>query len=151
MTAIRKDVADLLTAGHSDAYVARQLGVDPTATVAPARRALRLPKIKPGPKAAAAPEDLFWERVKRIDDGHMKWTGYRGKTGAPGLRYNGCFYTAARVAFRIAQGRDPEGYTLPVCGHDGCVAPDHQADRIIRAEARKIDALYASIFPSGPR
>ncbi|MER7738860.1 hypothetical protein ABTX34_11135 [Streptomyces sp. NPDC096538] len=143
---IRADIVELLKAGHSDAAIARQLGVDRQCTVAPARAALGLPKHKPGPTPAGTPEDLFWKRAKPTDDGHMEWTGYRTRDGVPGLRHGGRIHTACRVAFRIANGRDPEGNVRPGCGRDGCVAPACQTDRLTRAEARKVDALYGAIF-----
>lgn len=142
---VRADVAELLKAGHSDRAIARQLCVDYKA-VAAARAALNLPKAKSGPKAASTAEDLFWRRVKPTDDGHMEWIGYRTKDGTPGLRHGGTFYTANRLAYRMATGRDPEGYALPSCGRDNCVKPGHHADRADRAEARKVDTLYAAIF-----
>ncbi|MGA5330980.1 hypothetical protein ACPCJT_20345 [Streptomyces griseoincarnatus] len=142
---IRADVAELLKAGLSDTAIARQLGVDRECTVAPARAALGLPKHKPGRTPASTPEDLFWRRVRPLDDGHMEWTGTR-TNGVPTLRHGGRVHTAYRVAFRIANGREPEGQAKPGCGRDGCVAPACQTDRITRAEARKVDALYGAIF-----
>jgi len=142
---IRADVAELLRAGLSNRAIARELHVD-AKDVAAARDVLGLPKAKSGKRAAGSPEDLFWRRVQPTEDGHMVWTGYRGKTGVPGLRHGGRFYTANRLAFRIANGRDPEGKALPSCGRSDCTAPAHQADREGRAEARKVDALYAGIF-----
>lgn len=143
---IRPDVAELLRAGLSDRAIARQLNVDARATVAPARAALGLPRAKPGKKPAATAEDLFWRRARPTDDGHMTWDGYRSKDGVPGLKHGGRFYTANRLAYRIANGRDPEGYALPSCGRDDCVKPGHHTDRADRAEARKVDTLYAAIF-----
>lgn len=142
---IRADVAELLRAGYSDTAIARQLGVDRAKTVARARAALGLPKHKPGTTPAATPEDLFWRRVKPTDDGHMEWTGYITHT-TPALRHNGHLITAYRVAFRIANGRNPEGYALPSCGRDGCVKPGHHADRVDRAREKRVDALYTGIF-----
>ncbi|MFE1264435.1 hypothetical protein ACFW5X_28395 [Streptomyces albogriseolus] len=143
---VRADVAELLRAGYSNTAIARMLGVDRECTVAPARAALGIPKVKPGFKAAGSIEDLFWRRVRPLDDGHMQWDGYRAKNGVPVLRHNGCNQTAHRVAFRIAHQREPEGRVRPGCDRDGCVAPACQTDRITRAEARKVDALYGAIF-----
>ncbi|MGY0067687.1 hypothetical protein ACWZEH_12845 [Streptomyces sp. QTS137] len=143
---VRADVAELLHAGYSDTAIARQLGVDRNKTVAPARTALGLPKAKRGVKPAATPEDLFWRRVRPLDDGHMEWTGYRDHNGSPSLRHGGRNLSAYRIAYRIATGRDPEGYALPSCGRDGCVKPGHHSDREDRAQERKVDSLYAAIF-----
>ncbi|MFE0329037.1 hypothetical protein ACFW08_20090 [Streptomyces sp. NPDC058960] len=142
---VRADVAELLRAGHSDRAIARQLHVD-AKTVAAARAALGIPKAKSGYKAAATAEDLFWRRTQPTDDGHLMWTGTRNRHSGPSIRYSGRNLSAYRIAFRIANGREPEGYALPSCGRDGCVKPDHLADRASRAQARKVDQLYAAIF-----
>ncbi|MFD4569348.1 hypothetical protein ACFWOX_33925 [Streptomyces sp. NPDC058467] len=142
---IRADVAELLRAGLPDRTIARELHVD-AKNVAAARERLGLPKAKPGRKPAAAAEDLFWRRVQPTDDGHMEWTGYRDKSGVIGLRHGGTFYTAYRLAFRIATGRDPEGYALPTCEHEHCVKPGHHADRLDREREQRVDALYGAIF-----
>ncbi|MFJ5151434.1 hypothetical protein ACIQCF_07570 [Streptomyces sp. NPDC088353] len=141
---IRADIAELLHAGYSDAAIVRQLHVDKR-TAAKARAVLGVPKAKPGRKPAASPEDIFWRRVEPTDDGHMEWTGY-STAGSMGVRHNGRFYTAYRLAFRIANGRDPEGYALPSCGRDGCVKPGHHADRADRAQEQRVDSLYDAIF-----
>jgi hypothetical protein len=140
---IRADVAELLHAGHSDIHIARELHIDRSA-VGRMRAHLGLPKSKPGPRASASPEDLFRQRIQIVGE-HADWVGYRTSHGCPGLRYGGRFYTAYRLAFRIANGREPEGKALPDCGHDRCVMPGHQADRRMRAEARRVDDLYAAI------
>ncbi|MGQ5576043.1 hypothetical protein [Streptomyces sp. ECR3.8] len=144
MTYIRGDVRELLLAGHTNAEIARRLGIHPS-TPARARAYLGLPQRKPGRQAAATAEDLFWRRVKPDGD-HMAWTGYRNSTGAPSLRHGGRNLSAYRIAYRMATGREPDGYALPSCGRDGCVKPGHHADRADRAEARKVDALFGAIF-----
>ncbi|MFJ2733713.1 hypothetical protein [Streptomyces sp. NPDC087317] len=141
---VRADVAKLLHAGYSNSAIARQLGMD-TRPIAKARAVLCLPKVKPGRKPAASPEDIFWRRVEPTDDGHMEWTGY-SNAGSMGVRHSGRFYTAYRLAFRIANGREPEGYALPSCGRDGCVKPGHHADRADREQEQRVDTLYAAIF-----
>ncbi|NUP42356.1 MAG: hypothetical protein HOY76_36325 [Streptomyces sp.] len=141
---IRADVAELLRAGHSNRAVARQLNVDDKA-VAAARAVLGLPKARSGRTPASTPEDLFWLRVKPTDDGHMEWTGYH-TGGTPTLRHGRRHHSAYRLAFRIANGRDPEGYALPSCERDHCVKPGHHADRADRARDKRADALYGAIF-----
>lgn len=143
---VRADIAELLHAGYSNAAIARQLNVCAQTTVAPARTALGLPKVKSGYKPAATVEDLFWRRVKPTDDGHMEWGGYRTGDGVPGLRHGGRFHTAYRVSFRIGNGREPEGNAKPGCGRNGCVAPACQTDRVSRAKARELDRIYDAIF-----
>lgn len=163
---VRADIAELLRAGHSDAAIARQLHVDKK-TAAKGRATLGLPKSKPGKKPAASSEDLFWRRVKPTDDGHMEWTGF-SSAGTPCLRHGGRNQTAYRIAYRIANGRGPEGQALPSCGREHCVKPGHHEDRADRekrqqqereerAKARaraaaerqrekRVDALYTAIF-----
>lgn len=143
---IRADVAELLRAGLSDRAIGRELGVDPIATVRPARKALGIPPVKSGRKPACSPEDLFWRRVRPTDDDHLEWTGYVSHDNIPALRHGGRLYTARRLAFRIANGRDPEGKVLPSCGRAQCVKPDHQADRVDRAREKRVDSLYDGIF-----
>ncbi|MFE1192877.1 hypothetical protein ACFW6E_08760 [Streptomyces olivaceoviridis] len=144
---IRPDVAELLRAGLSDRAIARQLHVDRGTVVAPARKALGLPTT--APRRPRSPEELFWQRAERRDDGHMTWTGARNNHGTPTLTTggrNGKNNTAYRIAFRIAHGRDPEGIAGPACDVQQCVAPACQIDRIIRTESAKVDNLYAAIF-----
>ena len=148
MKYIRGDVRELLLAGHTDSEIVRRLGVD-RSTPARARAFLGLPKRKPGPRPAATAEDLFWRRVKPTAGDHMEWTGYRNASGAPSLRHGGRNLSAYRLAYRMATGREPDGYALPSCGREGCVKPGHHADhadRADRAEARKVDRLYDAIF-----
>lgn len=149
---VRADVAELLRAGLSNRAIAFELHIDAKA-VAAAREALGLPKTKPGRRPAATAEDLFWRRAKPTDDGHMVWGGYVTSDGVPGLRHGGSFHTAYRLAFRIATGRDPEGYALPTCDRTYCVKPGHQEDRVdrtnrveARLQERRVDALYGAIF-----
>lgn len=142
---IRADVAEMLRAGVTDISIVRELHVR-RATVAATRAALGIPKTPGGQPAAATVEDLFWQRVQIGEDGHMTWGGYRNTSGAPGLRWGGTVHSAYRVAFRIANGREPDGYAKPSCGRDGCVAPACQRDRPGRAEERRLERLYAGIF-----
>lgn len=141
---VRADIAELLRAGLSDRAIGRELNTDPK-TVSAARAELGLPKAKSGRKPAGTAEDLFWRRVKPTDDGHMEWTGFRS-TGTPCLRHGGRNQTAYRIAFRIANGREPEGKALPSCGREHCVKPGHHADRVDRELEKRVDALYAGIF-----
>ncbi|MGW1039856.1 hypothetical protein [Streptomyces sp. NPDC002547] len=145
---VRADVAELLHAGFGDRTIARQLSM-PLRDVTRARQDLRIPPARSGNKRTESLEDLFWRRVKPVDGGHLEWTGYRNNTGAPSFKYGGRggqMYSAYRVAFRIANGRDPEGYALPSCGFDGCVKPGHHEDRVMREQERNLDSLFGAIF-----
>jgi hypothetical protein len=136
---VRAEVAELLRAGHSARAIARQLHVDGK-SVRAARDVLGVPVAKPGRKAAATPEELFWSRTHPTDDGHLLWTG--GTTGGvPILRHGGRRTTAYRVSFRIQYGREPEGRVTPTCGRRLCVR--HVEDRVIR---ERTEATYAAIF-----
>lgn len=147
MSKIRVDVAELLYAGLSNKAIARRLRMD-TRPIAAARAALRLPKVKAGRHPAAAPIDLFWQRVQRLEDGHLRWAGYRTTNGTPAVTTGGRVWSARRIAFRAWHGRDPIGYVLPGCGLDECVAPEHSTDRPMREQHARADALHARIFGS---
>lgn len=142
---IRADVAELLRAGLGNKAIAERLHMD-TRPIAAARAALGLPNVTPGRRPALAPIDLFWQRVQRLDDGHMEWTGYRTTDGTPSITYQGRVLSARRIAFRAWHGRDPVGYVLPGCGLDECMAPEHATDRPMRAANRRADTAFDAIF-----
>ncbi|MFZ3556436.1 MULTISPECIES: hypothetical protein [unclassified Streptomyces] len=141
---VRPDVAELLRAGLSNRAIARELNVDADTTVRNARTALGIAKARRGKRAASSVEDLFWRRTQPVDDGHILWTGYRDKHCDTALvRHGGKLHTALRVAFRIKHGREPEGHVTLTCDRDGCVAPGHTQDRLIRS---RTEATFAAIF-----
>lgn len=144
---IRPDVAELLRAGLGNKAIARQLHMD-TRPIAAARALLGVPAVKPGRRPPTAPVDLFWQRVRRLDGGHMEWTGYRTTDGTPVVKYGRRVLSARRIAFRAWHGRDPVGYVLPGCGLDECMAPEHATDRQIRAANRRADNAFDAIFGS---
>ncbi|MEU1800822.1 hypothetical protein [Streptomyces sp. NPDC019937] len=139
---IRADIAALLHQDLPDHAIVQQLHVS-SRTVARTRAALRLPKAKPGTKAAATLEAAFRARTEPVAGGHLRWTGHWTKNNVPGLRYGGHFHTAHRVAFRIRTGRDAEGNARPECDYEGCVDPAHVQDAREREQAR---ATYTAIF-----
>jgi hypothetical protein len=130
---IRADIAELLHAGWSDKAIATHVHTH-RRVVRDARRALRLPALKPGPQAASI-EDLFWRRAQRTDDGHLLWTGATTvlRAGNQGPRT-----TAGRLAFRLKHHRDPVGRVLPGCDRPGCIHPDHVEDQPMRDTFRAI-------------
>lgn len=68
----------------------------------------------------------FWAKVDRRDGGCWAWTGYslpydgRGKFGLKGYAV-----FAPRVAWAIANGREPNGLVLHSCDNPNCVNPAH--------------------------
>ncbi|MFF8716204.1 hypothetical protein ACF07T_32935 [Streptomyces sp. NPDC015184] len=133
---IRSDIAEMLRAGHSDREIARALHTDGKA-VAVARAALELPRHRPGKKAASSPQDLWRQRTRPIDGGHLEWTGYRTNDGTPFFRWLKRGYTAGRMAFVMQHGRAPVGRVQPGCGYPGCVAPAHVEDQPMRDRLKK--------------
>ena len=93
-----------------------------------------------GPGRRAKPLDIaFRANTRAVDGGHLEWTGTRNADGrprytAPGRRV----LTAAQIAWRISRERAAEGQIRPECGHPGCVAPEHLADRRDRDLARAV-------------
>lgn len=143
---IRADVAEMLRAGHSDRDIARALHTDAKA-VAAARKALNLPKGRPGYAAASSPQDIFRRCTEAAGGQHLRWTGHISSTGVPRVRWMGRMFTAYRLAFVMRYGRQPVGQVRPGCGFHGCVAPDHVQDQPMRVRDRE---AYASIFGALP-
>ncbi|MFI8360764.1 hypothetical protein ACIGD1_11450 [Streptomyces sp. NPDC085612] len=141
---IRPDVAELLHAGLSDIAIARQLGVSAPSTVAPTRRALGLPKHKPGPDSAPNVDAFVDARCAVVDGGHLLWTGHHSR-GVPQVRWAGHpqVESVYRFMFRRRHGREPVGYALPACDMPRCVHPDHIDDRDARARNA---AAYKALF-----
>jgi hypothetical protein len=79
-------------------------------------------------------EAAYAARVEEVAGGHRRWTGSVSKDGVPMVSSRFGQQTAARVAFRIAQGRPPVGNVKATCRFPHCLAPDHQADRRLREE-----------------
>ncbi|MFF9554551.1 hypothetical protein ACF1DY_01785 [Streptomyces albus] len=132
---IRRDVADLLRQGLSDRRISEQLHVDAKA-VAATRKALGLPKHRPGRAPAASLEEAFWARTEPVEGGHLRWTGTRGRHEAPIVCFRGRRVSAYRVAFGLSHTREPRGHCSPGCGYPGCVAPEHVDDDLDRTRTR---------------
>ncbi|PWI16063.1 hypothetical protein DI272_19225 [Streptomyces sp. Act143] len=80
----------------------------------------------------------FLARTRRTPKGgHRLWQGPLASGGTPVMFFDGEKISAARVAFRIAYGRQPVGYVKCGCELAGCVEPRHQTDRLIRQEQRR--------------
>ncbi|MEU5595705.1 hypothetical protein [Streptomyces sp. NPDC020298] len=138
-------IEQLLRESTPDARIARQLGVS-SATVKRVRTELGLPPARSGrPDTYASPEDAFHANTEAVEGGHVRWTGYINK-GIPYVSSRQTRITAARVAFRLHHGRDPEGQARPGCGVDHCVAGGHLEDRRIREANRRADRAYRLLF-----
>lgn len=95
--------------------------------------------------AASTIDELFRARTEPLDGGHLRWTGYTSKRGVGSVRHGGRIHTAARVAFRIHHGRDPQGYCTAECGMPGCVAPEHIDDDTTRTRNRAVYAVLIGL------
>jgi hypothetical protein len=126
------EILELLRQGHSNTEIARRLRCDRHA-VGDIRRDAGIP-----PQPRQTLEEKWHARVRELDGGHMEWLGERQSiSGTPVMRYREQAYTAARIAFRIKNGRDPVGYCAAECGVRHCVAPDHVDDEPGRARVRE--------------
>lgn len=123
----RAAIEELLHAGYGDRTIARQSDVT-IAAVTRLRADLGLPKARGGIKKAGSLEDLFWRRTRPADSGHLDWVGHRDGKGTATLHWNQNVYSALRVAYRIANSTDPDGYAHATCQHPGCIAPAHIGD-----------------------
>ncbi|MGW3445607.1 hypothetical protein [Streptomyces sp. NPDC001076] len=81
-------------------------------------------------------QEAFTEQSEPVEGGHRRWTGTREKCGTPVVRYLTSIQTAFRVAFWLHHGREPEGHVTRSCEIPGCVAGEHQQDRITRKAAK---------------
>ncbi|ONK09286.1 hypothetical protein [Streptomyces sp. MP131-18] len=125
------EIIGLLRQGHSNTEIARRLRCDRHA-VGDIRRAASIPRQR------LSLEEKWRARVREINGGHMEWLGERQSTsGTPIMRYREKPYTAAQIAFRIAHGREPQGYVVAGCGRKHCVAPEHVEDLTTRARVRE--------------
>jgi len=80
---------------------------------------------------ASSLEESYRQRAVLRDDGHADWRGSFNSGGTPVLSWRGTSYSALRVAYRIAHGREPEGRAFAGCTHDGCVAPQCMRDSAV--------------------
>ncbi|MGW5616219.1 helix-turn-helix domain-containing protein [Streptomyces sp. NPDC003877] len=133
---VRADVAELLRAGYGDRTIARRLGVSER-RVRRARAELGLPAGRPGLKATDTIEDRFWRRAQPTDDGHLLWPAYAAHYGAV-IKHDGGKQSVHRVAFRIGNGREPQGHVTSGCGRTGCVHPRHVEDQAMRNQYNAI-------------
>lgn len=126
-------ILELMRAGYSDRYIARQVHMA-TRRVSQIRARAGLPKVACGPKPSTA-EDRFWRLAEPTDDGHLLWP-----LAATTMRlgHQGPKASIRRIAFRIRYQRDPIGQVRPGCGQPGCVHPQHVEDQPMRDQYRAI-------------
>ncbi|MFI1702967.1 hypothetical protein [Streptomyces griseoruber] len=121
----------------SNSAVAAQLGCG-WRRVDEVRKRVGLPSYVRGRRAVYRSwEEAFTEQSEPVEGGHRRWTGTREKGGTPVVRHRASIQTAYRVAFRLHHGREPEGNLTRSCKIPGCVAGEHQQDRVMR-EAQKV-------------
>jgi hypothetical protein len=133
---IRADLAELLHAGWSDKAIASHLHTH-RRKVRDARHTLGIPVHKPGPTPAGSPEDIFWRRAQPTDDGHLLWPAMSNRYGAH-INHQGRRYSVHRIAWGIANNREPVGKVRTGCGQYGCVHPAHVEDRLMRDQYNAI-------------
>jgi hypothetical protein len=134
--ATRADIIAMLSDGHSNSRIARDLGCD-RGRVRRIRAELDLPAYVPAERTRTL-EEKWAQHTRPLDGGHLEWTGeHNAVAGTPVLRYRGESYSPAAIAFRIRHGRDADGYTMADCGLKQCIAPDHVEDEPGRRRNRE--------------
>ncbi|MDX3067291.1 hypothetical protein PV518_34840 [Streptomyces sp. ND04-05B] len=124
----------------SNRAVAQKLGVGDK-RVNEVRKRVGLPSYVRGRRAAYGSwKEAFTAQSEPVTGGHRRWTGTREGCGTPVVRHRTSIQTAYRVAFRLHHGREPEGKVSQSCEIPGCVAGEHQVDRVIRAARKAGDA-----------
>lgn len=124
---------ELMRAGHSDRYIARQVHMS-TRRVGEIRAWAGIPKVRCGPKPSTA-EDRFWRLAEPTDDGHLLWP-HAATTIR--LGHGGHKQSIRRIAFRIRYGREPIGQVRPGCDQPGCIHPNCVEDQPMRETYRAI-------------
>jgi hypothetical protein len=115
-----QQIRALAEVGHSNAHIARSLGISPSA-VTSARRRLGLPAVV---RHTPTVEEQFAANTRLTDDGHLIWTGAYQRGTLPVLNHQ----PAARIAWRLTHGTDPVGTVRVTCEQPGCVAHLGDAD-----------------------
>lgn len=136
--ASRADIVALLAEGHSDRYIVHALHTSQK-RVARYRTDLQLPRAK---RNVITVEQAWTARTQPTADGHLAWTG-GVREGVPVFKHDGDEYSARRLAFRMAHGREPAGRVHAGCGWPPCVKPQHVEDQRMRDQLR---TQYTAIF-----
>ena len=74
-------------------------------------------------------------RTREVEGGHLLWAGGQSRR-TPTFRWQGRELSAARIAFMVATGREPEGLVSAGCGVPHCIAPGHVDDTARRQRDR---------------
>ncbi|MEU8968081.1 helix-turn-helix domain-containing protein [Streptomyces monashensis] len=135
----RAAIVALLGEGLSDKRIARILHVSPM-RVSRTRRELDLPRFE---RTVTAVEQSWTDRTRPTDVGHLAWAGFWREGVHPVLKHQGTEYSARRLAFRLANGREPEGHVMAGCGWTPCVRPEHVEDQPMRDALR---SQFTAIF-----
>jgi hypothetical protein len=133
--ATRADIISMLSDGHSNSRIVRDLRVDKQ-RVRRIRTELGLPTFVPVEQTRTLEEKWALD-TRPLDGGHLEWTGEHATGGTPLVSYKEKHHSAAAVAFRIHTGRDPQGYVIADCGMRHCVAPEHVEDEAGRLRNRE--------------
>jgi hypothetical protein len=131
--ASRADIVALLAEGHTDRYIVQALHTSQK-RVARIRAEYQLPRAK---RNVLTVEQAWTARTQPTPDGHLAWTG-GVREGVPVFKHDGEEYSARRVAYRIANGREPEGRVKAGCGWGPCVKPEHVEDARMRTQYNAI-------------
>lgn len=129
------DILALLKTGLSNREIIRRLNVG-RKRIARVRSAAGLPDRVP------PTVDGAWAAyTEPADGGHLAWTGPI-REGIPVFGHGGRYHMARRVAFRIANGREPQGRVKAGCGWQPCVLPAHIEDQAMRDQ---FTALFGEV------
>lgn len=143
-------VRTLAEQGLTDKAISRQAHMD-------ARHVRQIRELLGLPRGRHIVQPLTLEEkwatfTQPLDGGHLEWTGETANpSGTPVMRYKEQTYTAARVAFRIKHGREPEGHAKAGCTMPRCVAPNHVLDTPMRIRHRESMRLLLGMGPRPER
>ena len=137
---IRPEIAALIRDGHSNRYIAAEVGASKV-TVRRVRAHLGYPPIVS--RSVLTIGQVWGTYARPVGVGHIEWAGPTSHNGVPVFTHRGTRYQARAVAFRRRYGRDPVGYVKATCDHPGCVSPDHVADQPMR---QQLTTTYTAIF-----
>ncbi|MER8030653.1 hypothetical protein ABTZ78_17040 [Streptomyces bauhiniae] len=129
----RADIAAHIRAGHHDQDIVAALKVT-LPTVTAVRRQLHYPASRARGFRPETVDDAFWGLVRHLPDGHVLWLGDTDTLHGIPVFDKIEVYGARGYAFEKGHGRPPVGVALPICGNDRCVAYNHLADHLIRAQ-----------------